>query len=199
MLARLTAGFRPLLAAAGVAAVALPAPASACRIYVRPVLEDVRLADVVVVGRIEHYRVVRDEAFRRRMLKSPRLSAELRSIYADPHKSLMPDYVRFDVRVEEVLLGRASRRLSVTWDNSTFGEPESMPPGPYLIALRRPTSPMPPLRGPSAAIMPAPDPRALTLLQAPCSSAFVYEAGSEEARRIRAILAAAPAQKPPRR
>ena len=36
--------------------------------------------------------------------------------------------------------------MGVTWDNSTFGEPQSMPSGQYMIALRRLTSPLPPLR-----------------------------------------------------
>lgn len=63
-----------------------------------------------------------------------------------------------------------------------------MAAGSYLIALRRPASAIPPLRGPSATIMPSPDPNSLTLLQAPCSSAFLYEVGSEQARAVRRIL-----------
>jgi len=153
-------------------------------------LEDVRYADVVVIGRIANYRIVRDEAFRKWILKSPNLSADQRKMYQDPKMSLLPDYARFDIDVEEVLAGRAPARLAATWDNSTFGEPDRMKPGRYLIALRRPSSASPPLRGPSATVMPSPDPKILTLLQAPCSSAFLYEAGSEEARAIREILAA---------
>ena len=80
-------------------------------------------------------------------------------MYEDPQESLLPDYARFDVQVKEVLVGRAPNRLSVTWDNSTFGEPEQMAAGPYLIALRRPGSASPPLRGPSATIFPTPDPK----------------------------------------
>lgn len=75
---------------------------------------DVNYADVVVVGRIANYRIVRDEAFRRRMLASPRLSADMRRIYEDPRQSLMSDYARFDIFVDEVLVGRTPRRLSVT-------------------------------------------------------------------------------------
>lgn len=153
-------------------------------------LADVRYADVVVVGRIANYRIIRDEEFRRRMLKAPSLPADLRKMYQDPKQSLMTDYARFDIDVEEVLAGRAPTRLSVTWDNSTFGEPDRMKPGRYLIALRWPNSASPPLRGPSATIMPSPDLKTLTLLQAPCSSPFIYEAGSEEARVIREMLAA---------
>lgn len=174
--------------AATVSATALPAASHACSIYVQPKLEDVSYADVVVVGRILNYRIIRDEALRRRMLASPHLTADMRSIYEDPRKTLLPDYARFDVQVEEVLVGRAPKRVSVTWDNSTFGEPDQMNAGPYLIALRRPGSAGPPLRGPSATIAPNPDPKALTLLQAPCSSAFIYEVRSEQARTIRRIL-----------
>ena len=160
--------------------------------YVSPNLEDVNYADVVVIGRVSNYRIVRDEAFRRRMLTSPRLSADMRRMYEDPRQSLMTDYARFDILVDEALVGRASGRLSVTWDNSTFAESDQMPAGPYLIALRRPGSAIPPLRGPSATIMPSPDPNDLTLLQAPCSGAFIYEIGSEEARTVRRILDARP-------
>lgn len=169
---------------------ALPAASQACRVRVPPTLEDVRFADVVVVGRVTNYRIVRDEAFRRRMLASPGLPADLRRTYEDPRQSLLPDYARFEVQVEQVLVGRPARRLSVTWDNSTFGEPTQLPAGRYLIALRRPSSASPPLRGPSATILPSPGSNALTLLQAPCSSAFLYEVGSEQAVAVRRILSA---------
>lgn len=171
---------------------AFPATSHACVIRVPANLEDVRFADVVVVGRVANYRIVRDEDSRRRMLASPRLPAEMRWLYEDPHESLLSDYARFDVRVEAVLVGSAPSTLSVTWDNSTFGEPEQMAAGPYLIALRRPSSASPPLRGPSATVFSSPDPRVLTLLQAPCSVPFIYEVGSEQAATIQRILGARP-------
>ena len=178
------------MAAAAAAATVLPGSVHACMMFVPQKLEDVRYADVVVVGRIANYRIIRDEAFRRRMLKSPNVPADLRKMYQDPKGGLMTDYARFDIEVEEVLLGRAPAHLSVTWDNSTFSEPDRMKPGRYLIALRRPNSASPPLRGPSATVMPSPDPKILTLLQAPCSSVFLFDAGSVEASSIRQILAA---------
>ena len=128
--------------------------------YVRPNLADVRLADVVVIGRISNYRIVRNEP------------------------GLVSGHARFDVQVDEVLVGRASGRLSVTWYNSTFAVPDQMPAGTYLIALRRPGS----------TIMPSPDPNALTPLQAPCSSAFILEIGSEEAGIVRWFLDSRPRQ-----
>jgi len=174
--------------AATATAVFLPGSAQACRLYVSPRLEDVSYADVVVIGRIADYRIIRDQAFRSRMLALPSLSADMRKMYEDPRQGLLPDYARFNIEVEQVLVGRAAPRLSVTWDNSTSGEPDRMEPGRYLIALRRLGSASPPLRGPSATILPSPDPNALTLLQAPCSGAFIYEAQSEQARTIRKIL-----------
>lgn len=176
------------MAAAALTATILPDSAHACRMFVDPVLRDVRHADVVVIGRVENYRIIRDEAFRRRMLALPNLSADLRKMYADPDRGLLSDYARFDIQVEEVLVGRVPNKLSVTWDNSTFGEPDLIRSGRYLIALRRPGSANPPLRDLSAAILPSPDPNALTLLQAPCSSAFIYEAESRQARIIEDIL-----------
>jgi hypothetical protein len=156
--------------------------------FVSPRLEDVSYADVVVIGRIVDYRIVRDEAFRERMLALPNLPTDMRKIYQDPKQGLLSDYARFNIQIERALVGRAPARLSVTWDNSTSGEPDRMEPGRYLIALRRPDSASPPLRGPSATISPSPDPNALTLLQAPCSRAFLYEADSEQAHAIQAIL-----------
>lgn len=165
------------------------APADACGISVKRGLNDVVYADVVVVGRISNYRIVRDETFRRKMLANPKLSPDLRLLYEGPG-SLLSDYARFDVEVDELLVGKTPKRFSVTWDNSTFGEPEEMPAGPFLIALRDPGSAMPPLRGPSATILPSPDPTTLTLLQAPCSRPFLLERGSLDAGAVRFILSA---------
>ena len=162
-------------------------PARACMMSAPIVLKDVRYADVVLVGRIANYRIVRDEEFRRKMLSSPNLTAGMRSFY-ESGQSLLSDYAGFDIEVDEVLVGTASNRVAATWDNSTFGEPEGMPAGPFLIALRRPSSAMPPLRGPSATIVPNREPQSLTVLQAPCSDPFIFEAGSDEARKIRRIL-----------
>lgn len=176
------------MAAAAAAAGTLSGSADACRMFVSPNFEDIGYADIVVIGRIANYRIIRDEEFRRRMLASPGLSPDMRKIYEDSKQGLLPDYARFDIQVEEALVGQVSGKLSVTWDNSTFGEPDQMAPERYLIALRRPSSATPPLRGPSATVFPSPDPDALTLLQAPCSTAFIYNADSDQARTIRGIL-----------
>jgi hypothetical protein len=174
--------------AVAAAMVVATGPAHACRMHVAPTLTDVTYADVVVIGRIENYRIIRDEAVRRQMLARSGLSSKERKFYEDPKTGLLPDYARFDIKVESTLVGQAPSTLSVTWDNSTFSEPDEMAPGQYLIALRRPRSASPPLRGPSATILPSPDPNALIVLQAPCSRAFIYEAESDEAHAIRKIV-----------
>ena len=168
-------------------------PTHACRIRAATVLADVKYADVVLVGRISNYGIVRDHEERQRMLKIPNLSAEMRKMYEDPTETLLWDYARFDVEVDEVLVGKAPRKITATWDNSTFGEPGKMAPGPFLIALRDPSSKGPPIRGPSATILPSRERRILTVLQAPCAGPFLFDAQSEEARTVRQILKA-PAQ-----
>ena len=175
-------------AAAALAAVTVASPARACRMNAPLNIEDVRFADVVVVGRIANYRIVRDHEFRRKMLASPHMRPDMRKHYG-PRTSLLPDYARFEILVDELLLGTAPRRMTVTWDNSTFGEPETMAAGPFLIALRRPTSRIPPLRGPSATVLPNREPALPTLLQAPCSIPFLFPGNSDHARTIRRMLA----------
>lgn len=143
-------------------------PAFACMADEPIVLSDVSYADVVVVGRISGYEIVR----------------------ADPSRQTIWDFARFAIDIDEVLVGNVPDHIFVTWDNSTFAEPEMIPEGTYLVALRLPTSAMPPLRGPSATILANAEPHLLAVLQAPCSSPFLFENTSEEARSIRQILTA---------
>jgi hypothetical protein len=182
---------RPILGstAAALALAFSSGPVDACRTHARLEITDVKYADVIVIGRISHYRIVRDVEFRRKMLADPNLSPAMRGIY-EGRNGLLSDYAAFDIQVDQVLFGSAPATLSVTWDNSTFGEPETMAAGPFLIALRQPNSKMPPLRGPSATILPSREPASLTVLQAPCSSPFIFESTGEEARAIRLLLAA---------
>ena len=175
-------------ASAAAAVGAMPNPAYACRIVVPLVLDDVSYADVVVIGRIDDYQIIRDEAFRARRLAEPNLPAQLREIYGDPTQSLLTDYARFEIQVDQVLVGRVPETISVTWDNSTFEESREMGLGPFLIALRRFSSAGPPLRGPSATILPNPEPDLFMVLQAPCSGAFIFRSESEEAHTVQAIL-----------
>ena len=162
-------------------------PAYACMTVAPLKLEDVRYADVVVTGRVFNYKIIRDVEFRKQMLANPKLSPEDRARYEGP-RQLLPDYARFEVQVQEVLKGKVPDRITVTWNNSTFGEPEEMASGPFLIALRYPSSKMPPLRGPSATILPNKEPGTLTVLQAPCAPAFIFPVTDVRVESIRRIL-----------
>jgi hypothetical protein len=158
--------------------------ATACFTMAPFKIEDVQFADVVVIGRISNYQIIRDVEFRERMLANPNLRADLRRIYEEPNGKLMSDYARFDIQSSQILKGTAPRTMTVTWDNSTFGEPDQMAPGPYVIALRNPQSQLPPLRGPSATISPSKEPERLTVLQAPCGPAFIIPADDANVRTI---------------
>ncbi|HEU0043290.1 hypothetical protein [Sphingomonas sp.] len=166
------------------------APAHACPMYLPQQLADVRYAQTVVVGRITDYRLVLDPGARRRWREHVALQRRRDPNYVDTIKpsGFITDYARFTIIVDALLSGRAGRRIDVTWDASTFSEPEQMAPGQYLIALRDPRGSLPPLRGPSGYVAPGPGPKAPTVLQAPCSGAFIFPAGSADAARVRALL-----------
>lgn len=161
--------------------------AHACAMLAEMDLRDIKYANVVVVGQIANYEIVLDPVIRQRYRDMIAGNPKLRETLGSP-KSFTTDYARFDIVVGEVLRGKAPDRITVTWDNSTFGEPDEMGPGPFLIALRDPNSAMPPLRGPSATIMPNPAPATLTVLQAPCAGPFMFEASSKEAGLVRRML-----------
>jgi hypothetical protein len=174
----------------------------ACRIRTAFNPDDVRYADAVAIGRIVDYRIISepseaDRRMRRRIIADPQTSPELRRSLR--HSGYLTDYARFTVVVDEVLLGHVGPRVTVTWDNSTFDEPASMPAGQFLIALRDPNGAAPPLRGPSATILPVPEPRTLTVLQAPCAPAFIFERSSAEAEAVRRRLGNGPSASPARR
>ena len=159
-----------VLAVVVLAGVATAAPAGACTEGAELVLGDVRYADTVVLGRIANYSRVpeKDDLF-----------------------GLIFPYSRFDIVVEEVLKGRAPPVITVTWENSTFEQPEKIgPPGKYLIALQSPGTVVElPLRALSATIMELPEPDLPTVLQAPCSVPFIFEMGSKDAAALRWLVA----------
>lgn len=168
-------------------------PASACFMVAERKLDDVKYASVVVIGRIVDYEIVLDQAVRKERKEMLERSADKSTEYwrlMSEQKDFLSDYARFKVLVDEVLVGQPPRVISVTWDNSTFGEPEKMKAGHYLIGLREPDAKSPPLRGPSATILSSPEPKSLTVLQAPCAPAFILEATSAEAKTIRKMLGA---------
>ncbi|MBL9066207.1 MAG: hypothetical protein JNN10_07930 [Sphingopyxis sp.] len=145
-------------AVAAIALMLASQPAFACRMANERNLPDIHLADLVVVGRISNYEIVRDSGY----------------------------YATFAVEVEEVVKGNAEQRLTVRWDNSTFALPNEMGQRQFLIALRAQRSEI----SASATTPKKPhDGRELmTVLQAPCSGAFILRIPSEEARIARDIL-----------
>jgi hypothetical protein len=161
-------------------------PTSAC-IDIAPIdLHDVSYADVVVVGRVTKYTLVLDsEARKRHQEFLAHSSGKVRELLGKAN-SFMTDYARLQIAVEEVLRGTAPHTVTVTWDNTAFSE--TMPPTSYLIALRSSGSPLPPLRGATATILPDPDPASLSVLRAPCSAAFFFESTSTDADIVRQIL-----------
>lgn len=182
----------PWIAITAFAGQLVAGPVQACIASSPLDVDDIRYADVVVVGRIADYRIVYDEASRQRLLKIPNLSPKLRQLYEDRSKTILSDYAQFEVVVDEVLVGQVPARFWATWQNSTFGEPETMGTGPFLIALRQRESEIPPLRGPSATVLPDPQPGLLTVLQAPCSRAFILESSTSLARAVRNNLETSP-------
>jgi hypothetical protein len=173
--------------------------ANACIIQVRTQLTDVQYADVVVVGRIVNYHLVLDQKWRDRERQQFFKSGKWLNPkeYFNRPSGYITDYARFDIQVDEVLKGKAAKTLTATWDASTFGEPEQMPPGPYLIALRLAGSKAPPMRAPSATIFPDPEPGTPTVVHPPCASAFIFDSKSQEATNVRLILQGKPLPKPP--
>lgn len=184
----------------GLSTMSVAGSAIACLEMADRELDDIKYANIVVIGRVVNYSIVRDEAFRKRYIEGFKRSADKSSPYwaedyaraTSKTERFLSDYARFTVLVDEVLVGKPSKSITVTWDNSTFGEPEAMKEGPYLIALRVPASSSPPLRGPSATVLPSLEQSSLTVLQAPCAPAFILDASSAEVKTIRDMLTRPP-------
>lgn len=150
----------------------LPSELAACVMAAQMELSDVFMADAVVMGRVVNYQIV-DVGERGPLL----------------------NYAQFDVQVQRVFAGDVFERLDddgllqITWDNSTFGEPETFDRHKqFLFALRDPTSPLPPVRTGSAFISPAPVSELFTVLQAPCAGAFIFDANSPASAAIQQVL-----------
>ena len=163
----------------------LPTSAPACVVISPRKLEDVRRANVVVVGQISDYRFFRDESFRKEMLSSPNLTPDMREAYKDPNRIWGPDYGEFEVKVDQVLAGRAPRKVLVIMRGSSLPPPVKMEPGRYLVALHRPSPARP---SEARASSPYYDPNAMTPLEQPCAGAFIFKADSPSARTIQGIL-----------
>ena len=163
--------------------------ASACSPPIKFDINDIERADVVVTGSIKNYQVVTNlEARERRDRKLEPLLER----YPNPplRKSIGPDsehrgdYVRFDIEVDDILLGSVEPGLvPAVWLNSNFGLSTNYPSGPFLIALRA----MPPLTGQIAEAL-RPESNSWLVLQSPCSQPFIFGSTDSRWAEVRRIL-----------
>jgi hypothetical protein len=131
---------RSILAALAMATAFAAVPAQACARHEPLNLRSALSADLVVTGRIGNYR-------------------------AGPGGNEF-----FDVAVDQVLRGRAGRRLTVRYSGRMLGPPQSLPRRPVLIALQR-------------------DGGTYAVLWHICSDPFMLPAGSAQAAATRRLLA----------
>lgn len=145
-------------------------PAYACIDIAKFNIEDIRQADVVVSGVLSDYEIVEVG-----------------------NGGPIHDYAILTVKVDGTLKGTAPKTLRLSWDNSTFAEPEGMNVGSrILVAGSDPESTHLPVRGPSATVFSAPRGDMFRLLQAPCSDAFLFAYTPDLESDLRAILAGNP-------
>jgi len=147
-------------------------PAQACRMYQPLDMDDIQYADAVIVGRLSHYEIIPDEFARERreriLQNQPDMPGDMR-VRLEGQTSFIGDYARFRITVRETLHGATPRVVTVRWDNSTFEAPASLAPGDYLVAIDTQEG-------------------ETVVLQAVCSSPFLFPANSDEAREARARL-----------
>ena len=136
------------------------APAFACFSPAAMDFRDIFMADIVVQGFVEKMDIV---------------------------QSGRAYYGRFKINVIKAILGTPPSVLTVTWQNSTFELPKILN-GSYVIALRHARSSQPPLRSGSGVVWETPEPEHPTVLQAPCSQPFIFEARSEQARAVTQVF-----------
>ena len=137
-------------------------PAAACLMHVQFKPKDAAaLADLVVLGEIEDYRLVKE--------------------LASPLEDFA--FARFDIRVAEVLQGEAPERVSAFWVHH-MGVPEALAPGPYLIGLLKPESP-------ELDRSSHPHDDTMGVFHRSCSQPFLLSPESREAQAVREALKAA--------
>ncbi len=161
-------------AVAGVLVGLAGAPAGACFAPVRMDLRDILFADVVVIGSLPSFEIVEDESIPDR----------------EAGRHYLGDYARLTLDVHEVLKGEAPDRLVVTWASFEL-ENEDDPRGDgrdYLVALRANDGSTLPMRGVSYTANAAGDPDLLTVMQAPCAQAFIFQAEDGVTQAIRQVL-----------
>jgi hypothetical protein len=148
-------------------------PVQACVVAGQLNPDDIQRADVVVTGVISNYELILDQRAREQrrqwLRNSPNMPPRMRETLQN-QTSFLSDYASFRITVRETLVGEAPRVLTVTWNNSTFGEPEVLT-GEYLIALSGDSNGQ------------------YAVLQSPCDPAFIFESSSDLARDIRRRIA----------
>lgn len=158
--------------------VAAPMTAQACVVRVPFQVEQVRHADVVVIGRVSDYRRTVSDRQRQWIAESAK-----RDPGAAPERA-RPDRASFDLTVERIAAGQPPpRRVRVEWDPSTYGVPEAIPEGRYLVALRR-------MRDVTASGA------RYRVLRGGCSTPFMFESGDREAVAVLRVLAGEPPYPP---
>lgn len=145
----------------------IPTLSEACMVTLPPAFEDILQADVVVAGTVLDYKIVDAGTI-----------------------GELEDYARFTIQITEIYEGEVSEgQLSFTWANSSFGGPDAFPKSKaFIFALRDATAAPLPLRGLSGTLVPAPDSESLTVLQAPCADAFIFEQAGPVARAVEMIF-----------
>jgi hypothetical protein len=144
-----------------------PQPAQACGAYMPLYPEDARRADVVFTGRLLKYeRVTPDPSFN------------------------LSRYGLLTIRVETVLQGQIAGDIQLYWWNSTFGVPAEWKKGEnLLVAAARANRPDLSFRGTSATVFFSRRPNLLQILQASCSSPFIFPSSPDNIETMQAVLA----------
>lgn len=163
-----------VLASATATLILACAPAYACR-YHKPIeIDDLRYADLILVGRISNFRTV-----------SPDREPGLKTAYP------RVPFAEFEISAEEVLFGTAPERVIVTSYPLAGAQADQVSAGPFLFALREPLSEFPPrnITGREALFYPNAVDGSFTILGQRCSSVFMFEPRSNEAESVRRFLA----------
>jgi len=160
--------------------------ASACILSANQDLNDISSADMVVVGKIQNYQIVEDtiatEAVRNgRTEFLENVPVNLKDTHNN-EAEISVEYARFEIEVDEVLLGTVSGTISAVWPSYEFVESGKTPNVPFLIALRRSTSSMPALRGQVVWMV----------LGDHCTGSFLFANASANATTVRQLLSSMP-------
>jgi hypothetical protein len=150
-------------------------PAYSCGFYSARRWSDVRYADTIVLANIVKYELISEippeEQRRIASIKDPEIKQDLIKRW-----QLSPRYAKLTLRITDVIKGEAPSRLTVAWHNSTFQLPKTMPASPHFIALQIAA------HGERSSKLPI-------ILQASCSSPFMFEAKSEEGQIFKRFMA----------